>query len=60
MATATRITRIIGAAALAAELGIGRQYLNKVINGQRNAPHIRAQLAARNIKCKRYRRAPSH
>lgn len=55
MAIAKRITRIIGAADLAAELGIGRQYLNKIINGQRNAPHIRAKLAERNITCKRYR-----
>lgn len=49
------VTRIVGAKALAAELGVGRQHLYKVINGQRRSDRLVAKLAERGITCKRPR-----
>lgn len=49
------VTRIIGVKDLAAEFGVGRQHLYKVINGQRRSDRLTAKLAERGIACKRPR-----
>lgn len=51
----TTVTRVVGIKDLAAELGVGRQHLYKVINGQRRSDRLTAKLAERGITCKRPR-----
>lgn len=45
--------RIVGAQALADEIGITRFHLYKVVNGLRHpSPRVKAELDRRNVKCK--------
>lgn len=55
--TVKTVTRVIGIKALAAELGVGRQHLYKVINGKRRSDRLAAKLAEFGIRCKRPRAA---
>ena len=53
-----RVTRVMGITALAAELGVGRQHLYKVIAGERRSPRIERALAERGIRVRRRAQAP--
>ena len=44
-------TRLIGAVALAKELGVTRAHLHKVITGRRQSRRLAAELKRRGIKC---------
>lgn len=45
-------TRLIGAVALAKELGVSREHLHKVVTGRRQSRRLTAELKKRGIKCK--------
>ena len=45
-------TRLIGAVALAKELGVTREHLHKVVTGRRQSRRLAAELKRRGIKCK--------
>lgn len=45
-------TRLIGAVALAKELGVTREHLHKVVTGRRQSRRLAAELKKRGIKCK--------
>lgn len=44
--------RLVGAVALAKELGVTREHLHKVIKGERESKRLTAELKKRGIKCK--------
>ena len=46
-------TRLIGAVALAKELGVTRAHLHKVITGRRQSRRLVAELKRRGIKCRK-------
>ena len=46
-------TRIIGAVALAKELGVTRTHLYKVVTGERKSRRLAAELKRRGIKCRK-------
>lgn len=46
-------TRIIGAVALAKELGVTRAHLYKVVTGERQSRRLVAELKRRGIKCRK-------
>ena len=46
-------TRIIGAVALAKELGVTRAHLHKVVTGRRESRRLVAELKKRGIKCRK-------
>lgn len=45
--------RLIGAVALAKELGVTRAHLYKVVNGRRQSRRLVAELKRRGIKCRK-------
>ena len=45
-------TRLVGACALAKELGVTREHLRKVVIGERVSPRITRELKKRGIKVK--------
>ena len=45
--------RLIGAVALAKELGVTRAHLYKVVNGRRQSSRLVAELKRRGIKCRK-------
>ena len=45
-----KITRLVGAVALAKELGVTREHLRKVVIGERVSPRITCELKRRGIK----------
>lgn len=45
-----KITRLVGAVALAKELGVTREHLRKVVIGERVSPRITRELKRRGIK----------
>lgn len=45
--------RIIGAVALAKELGVTRAHLYKVVTGERQSRRLAAELKKRGIKCRK-------
>jgi hypothetical protein len=45
-------TRLIGAVALAKELGVTREHLHKVVTGRRQSRRLAVELKKRGIKCK--------
>lgn len=47
------ITRLIGAVALAKELGVTREHLHKVVTGRRQSRRLVAELKKRGIKCRK-------
>lgn len=46
-------TRLIGAVALAKELGVTRAHLHKVVTGRRQSRRLAAELKRRGIKCRK-------
>ena len=46
-------TRLIGAVALAKELGVSREHLHKVVTGRRQSRRLAAELKKRGIKCRK-------
>ena len=46
-------TRLIGAVALAKELGVTREHLHKVVTGHRQSRRLVAELKRRGIKCRK-------
>ena len=44
-----KITRLVGAVALAKELGVTREHLRKVVIGERVSPRITRELKRRGI-----------
>lgn len=45
--------RLIGAVALAKELGVTRAHLYKVVTGERQSRRLTAELKRRGIKCRK-------
>jgi hypothetical protein len=46
-------TRLIGAVALAKELGVTRAHLHKVVTGRRASRRLTVELKKRGIKCRK-------
>ena len=47
------VPRLIGAVALAKELGVTREHLHKVVTGERKSRRLAAELKRRGIKCRK-------
>lgn len=45
--------RLVGAVALAKELGVTREHLHKVVTGERQSRRLVAELKRRGIKCRK-------
>lgn len=47
------VPRLIGAVALARELGVTREHLRRVVTGERHSRRLSAELKKRGIKCRK-------